>query len=314
MDREKICSLIGKKYLLKNRISCQDDFLKGSKTNSYDSYNLYDFINSTSLITDYEKGIFLRLTTAFLLTQSRIKSQKDLNNFIERVSSVNLEEYIKLIKTKQENTLPIKYEALNIQNSEKCLRQKSTKIKLDDEYLTSYIAILENYCQNDEILAISAIQLGIPKRIIYLKNTNLELIARYQNKTSNNYNELRIILNPQITKQTGLAEYWEACASCLDNLGHVYRPYEIEMEYYDINKKKHKQIFKGFEATILSHEYDHLDGILFIDKADIIKHKNAQERKEFRKTHNYNIIFKTGDYLSLMNKIKNKKEGEVKNE
>ena len=157
-------------------------------------------------------------------------------------------------------------------------------------------------------MAIAAIQLGIPKRIVYLKNTNLELI----NKSSNNiaaveeesYDESRILINPIIISKEGLTDYWEACASCLDNLGHVRRPYKILVEYQDINGKKHSEKFIGFESTVLSHEMDHLDGILHMDIADELLHMNPEERKKFRQEHNYNIIRKTGHYQELLKTIK----------
>ena len=121
------------------------------------------------------------------------------------------------------------------------------------------------------------------------------------------HNEKKVLINPVIIKRTGLTEYWEACASCLDNMGRVLRPYKIELEYYDINGLKHSEVFEGFEATVLSHEMDHLDGILHIDIAEEVLNMPPEERKIFRKTHDYNIIYQTGDYDKLK-----KRNGEKK--
>jgi peptide deformylase len=99
-----------------------------------------------------------------------------------------------------------------------------------------------------------------------------------------------------IIKRTGLTKYWEACASCLDNTGLISRPYKITVEYYDEKWQRKKEIFKGFEATVLSHEYDHLNGILHIDIAEEILVMNKEERKIFREEHGYEIIAKNGDY------------------
>jgi peptide deformylase len=49
---------------------------------------------------------------------------------------------------------------------------------------------------------------------------------------------------------------------------------------------------QGLDATIVAHELDHLDGILYIDKAKKIMDMNKQEREEHRKTHPYKIISK----------------------
>ncbi len=79
-------------------------------------------------------------------------------------------------------------------------------------------------------------------------------------------------------------------------MGLVDRPYEIEVEYYDTEGIKHNEVFKGFESTVLSHEYDHLDGILHIDVAKELVEMPLEERKEFRKTRPYKIISKDCDY------------------
>lgn len=164
------------------------------------------------------------------------------------------------------------------------------------------IQVLEKYCQENEVMAMAAIQLGIPKRLVYLKNTNLDIINKMQTNTTTkeeeSYNEARILINPVIINREGLTEYWEACASCLDNCGHVLRPYKIYLEYYDLNNQKHLNIFEGFESTVLSHELDHLDGILHIDIAEEVLIMTREERKVWRQFHNYNIIKKDGDYKS----------------
>jgi len=97
----------------------------------------------------------------------------------------------------------------------------------------------------------------------------------------------------------GLTSYWEACASCLDNCGRVLRPYKIDLEYYDINSEKKFETFEGFASTVLSHEMDHMDGILHIDIAEEVLVMPREERKVFRQTHGYNIIKKDGDYKEL---------------
>lgn len=198
--------------------------------------------------------------------------------------------------------------AITIADNEKYLRQISKEVELEDEELIENLKVLEEYCKTHEVMAIAAIQLGIPKRIVYLKNTNLELINKSSNNIAaveeENYDESRILINPIIISKEGLTDYWEACASCLDNLGHVRRPYKILVEYQDINGKKHSEKFIGFESTVLSHEMDHLDGILHMDIADELLHMNPEERKKFRQEHNYNIVRKTGHYKELLKTIK----------
>jgi len=194
-----------------------------------------------------------------------------------------------------------KLKAITINDNKEFLRQISKSVDIEnDKDLAKDISVLDQFCKENGVLAMAAVQLGIPKRIVYLKNTNLEMIRKKQNdmltKEEENYNEAKVLINPIILKKEGLTEYWEACASCLDNFGLVRRPYKLVIEYYDINKNKQKDIFEGFKATVLSHEIDHLDGILHMDIAEELLIMNKEERKEFKKTHDYQIISKEGNY------------------
>lgn len=62
------------------------------------------------------------------------------------------------------------------------------------------------------------------------------------------------------------------------------------------------EIFEGFEATVLSHEMDHLDGILHIDIAEEILKMSVDERKVWRQSHGYKVYSKTGKY-DLLKKL-----------
>ena len=90
------------------------------------------------------------------------------------------------------------------------------------------------------------------------------------------------------------------------------RPYKIELEYENTGGEKQTITFEGFESTVLSHEYDHLDGILHIDIAEEIKVMPREERKNWRQTHDYNIIATDGDYEELRKKYKSKTRKKIK--
>lgn len=197
-----------------------------------------------------------------------------------------------------------KIKSITIAENESYLRQVSTFVDVfNDGNLDSDIDVLKQFCKENEVMAMAAIQLGIPKRLIYIKNTNLDIINKLQTNSINdnekNYNEARVLINPIIINREGLTEYWEACASCLDNCGRVLRPYKIDLEYDDINGNKHLEIFEGFESTVLSHEMDHLDGILHIDIAEEVLQMPVEERKKWRQLHGYKIYSKTGDFNLL---------------
>ena len=152
------------------------------------------------------------------------------------------------------------------------LRQVSREVDLSIEDISEDLKVLEEYCLNHGVFAMAAVQLGIPKRLVYIKNTDLDKIEDEE------WNEATILINPVIKRREGLTQYWEACASCLDNTGLVARPYKIKLEYYDLFGNKKECIFKDFEATVLSHEYDHLDGVLHMDKALEVLEMEKEER------------------------------------
>ena len=152
-----------------------------------------------------------------------------------------------------------------IENDMEWLRKVSRNVDISKEDIVEDIKLLKEYCLNNEVFAMAAIQLGIDKRIMYIKNTDLKKID------DDNWNEEIIVINPVIKVQEGLTEYWEACASCLDNMGLVLRPYKVKISYIDLFGRKHQKTFKGFPATVFSHEYDHLDGILHIISSITLK-------------------------------------------
>ena len=203
-----------------------------------------------------------------------------------------------------------KVKAITIDDNEEFLRQVSKEVDIkNDKELDKNIDTLACFCKENSVLAMALVQLGIPKRIIYLKNTNLDIVNKMQTGSETidekNYNESRILINPSIIKKEGLTEYWEACVSCLDNCGKVYRPYIIYLKYFDELGSEHLEVFEGFESTVLSHEIDHLDGILHMDVAEEVLKMNKEERKIFRQSHKYIIHSKTDDYNLLKKRMKN---------
>ena len=93
--------------------------------------------------------------------------------------------------------------AITIYDDEEFLRQISKEVVLNDEDLLNDIKILEKYCKENRVMAMAAVQLGIPKRLIYLKNTNLDIINKMQEDTATEddekYNEARVLFREGLT-------------------------------------------------------------------------------------------------------------------
>jgi peptide deformylase len=89
----------------------------------------------------------------------------------------------------------------------------------------------------------------------------------------NDTREVRVVINPQTVTEIGEDlgtpdEKIESCLSIPGVLGRVTRCHEVGCVYWDEQGKRHGESLKGMEARIYQHERDHLNGVLFVDKAD----------------------------------------------
>ena len=75
------------------------------------------------------------------------------------------------------------------------------------------------------------------------------------------------MINPVILEQSGADPGDEGCLSVPGKIGTVTRPDYIKIEALDLSGDNQTYEFHDFDARVMCHEYDHLDGILYIDKA-----------------------------------------------
>jgi peptide deformylase len=77
----------------------------------------------------------------------------------------------------------------------------------------------------------------------------------------------KAFINAKIIKRYGVPEpMTEGCLSIPNLREEVYRESQVHITYYDENWEFHDEIFEGYKARVIQHEYDHLDGILFTDR------------------------------------------------
>ena len=75
------------------------------------------------------------------------------------------------------------------------------------------------------------------------------------------------MINPVILEESGSQEGDEGCLSIPGKIGMVTRPDYIKIEALDLDGEKKTYEFHDFDARVMCHEYDHLNGVLYIDKA-----------------------------------------------
>lgn len=84
--------------------------------------------------------------------------------------------------------------------------------------------------------------------------------------------EATAMINPRIVAHsTEVVKDWEGCLSIPGIRGLVPRYQTIEVEYTSRDGKLHRQELTDFVARIFQHEYDHLDGMVFLDRIETTK-------------------------------------------
>lgn len=78
---------------------------------------------------------------------------------------------------------------------------------------------------------------------------------------------LTVFVNPVIeVLDSDVAGYWEGCLSVPGLRGFVERPQHVVIHYTSGSGEQRRLELRGFAATVFQHEFDHLDGKLFVDR------------------------------------------------
>lgn len=159
-----------------------------------------------------------------------------------------------------------------IKDNNPIMRQKSLPVDLplskeDKDLLDAMLEHLklsqdEEYSKKHNVrpgVGLAAIQVGVLKRMFVVYYPDGEDIIQYQ------------LVNPKITevsmKKCALSN-GEGCLSVDDeHKGISHRYYKVVIEAFDaIQNKDIKIVARGYDAIVLQHEYDHLDGLFFYDR------------------------------------------------
>jgi peptide deformylase len=88
-----------------------------------------------------------------------------------------------------------------------------------------------------------------------------------------------VMINPKFSQTEGEIEATEGCLSVPGKVGEMTRYEKLVCSYLDRNGKKREVAAEGWFARCLQHEMDHLDGILFIDKAKNVRAPVTEEER-----------------------------------
>ena len=142
-----------------------------------------------------------------------------------------------------------------VQVGDDVLRQKCFPVENFDESLHKLLDDMKDTVKKEKGAGLASPQIGVLRRVVVVD-------------VEEGYFEF---INPVILSQKGEQTGWEGCLSVVGKSGIVSRPMKVKLAYQDRNGEKHLLQAKGFFARAICHELDHLDGILYIDKATHIE-------------------------------------------
>ena len=152
------------------------------------------------------------------------------------------------------------------------LRQKSEAVATFDDALLALVARLEQaMLLGPGGVGIAAPQLGVLQRVVIVD-------CALAQRPCKNHGRL-VMINPEIVEFDGEVLGREGCLSVPEWVGTVPRARNINVRYQDSFGQLQQIATTAFEARVIQHEIDHLDGVLFIDRivstSDMVRRMKA---------------------------------------
>ena len=154
---------------------------------------------------------------------------------------------------------------------DKRLRQVSDPVKTVDAEVRKLVEDMFETMYEAPGVGLAAIQVGVPKRIVTADTAKKDEEKQPQ-----------VFINPEIVwSSEEKSTYEEGCLSIPEYYEEVERPSQVKVRFTDLDGKTREVEANGLLATVLQHEIDHINGVLFIDH--ISKLKRDRVIKKFTK-------------------------------
>ncbi|HDL01157.1 MAG TPA: peptide deformylase [candidate division Zixibacteria bacterium] len=134
------------------------------------------------------------------------------------------------------------------------LREVSEKVENFDKELKNLVSNMVDTLKEAQGLGLAAVQIGVTKRVFIVDLSAVDITEK-----------LRIFVNPEILDTSDESEYEEGCLSFPGIYQKITRPGKVKIKAFDIDGNAFELDITGLAARAILHEYDHLDGELFID-------------------------------------------------
>lgn len=136
-------------------------------------------------------------------------------------------------------------------------------------------------------VGLAAPQIGLPIRLF--------VVDTIQTKEEEEKEEgiKSVFINAEKIAESGPEwAYEEGCLSIPDIRGDVNRPPQLKLRYQDENFQEHVTVFTGINARVIQHEYDHIEGVLFVEHLKPIKKRRIKRKLENIKKGNIDVEYK----------------------
>jgi peptide deformylase len=137
---------------------------------------------------------------------------------------------------------------------EPILREVSEPVQRIDQEIKDLVSDLTDTLRAAKGLGLSAVQIGVTKRVFIVDLSAVDITE-----------SLRVFINPEIIETGGDAELEEGCLSFPGIYQKLQRPSLVKVRAIGLDGKQFVLEAKGLAARAVLHEYDHLEGTLFID-------------------------------------------------
>jgi len=163
------------------------------------------------------------------------------------------------------------------------LKKIAAPVERFDAELASFIAILEATMRaGPAAVGIAAPQIAEARRVIIVDASAGPKTSRPESSRPESSRHGRMVLiNPEIVAWEGSIAGREGCLSVPDYTGNVLRAECITVEALDGDGAPCSYDMEGFEARVVQHEIDHLNGMLFLDRL-VSRRNDLFRRKEYR--------------------------------
>lgn len=150
------------------------------------------------------------------------------------------------------------------------LKRVAEDVDLDDPTLPALLENMWETMYHANGVGLAAPQIGKSHRIFLVDTIQLE----EREKESTEAGIKTAFINAHKVEEIGPEwSYEEGCLSIPHLRGDVDRPREITLRYFDADFVERSETFTGMNARVIQHEYDHIDGVLFVDKLKPLKRR-----------------------------------------